>query len=79
MRTFRRRAPATFKAVGLVRRFIREDGGQDLVEYAFLAAFVGITGYLALNGISSAILSTYTSWMNPSSGVPSLWEPPAPS
>jgi Flp pilus assembly pilin Flp len=62
----------------IVDRLLREDGGQDVVEYALLAAFLGIVGYLALTGIRTSVFNTYTQWQDPSSGVPSLWDPPAP-
>jgi Flp pilus assembly pilin Flp len=62
-----------------VDRFVREDAGQDVVEYALLAAFIGVVGYLALSGIVTQVFNTYTSWDDPSTGVPSLWEPPAPA
>jgi Flp pilus assembly pilin Flp len=62
----------------IVDRLLREDDAQDVVEYALLAAFVGIVGYLALTGIRTGVFNTYTSWQDPSSGVPSLWDPPAP-
>ena len=41
------------RASGLASRspVLRDDGGQDLIEYAYLAAFVGVAGYVALNGI----------------------------
>ena len=57
-------------------RFVRDDAGQDIVEYALLAALFGVVGWLVLNGITTTIGSTYTSWTNPSTGVPSLWDPP---
>ena len=66
-------------ARNMLARFVREDGGQDVVEYALLAAFFGVIGYLAMSGIGTAVLNTYTSWMDPTSGVPSLWDPPAPA
>ena len=78
MRRLRPRPRARNQRAGLIRRFIRENAGQDIVEYAFLAAFIGITGYLALNGITSAVGSTYSIWLNPAVGVPSLWDPAAP-
>jgi Flp pilus assembly pilin Flp len=78
MSTLSPRSRATHQKAGLVRRFIRDTAGQDIVEYAFLAAFIGITGYLALNGITSAVGSTYSIWLNPAVGVPSLWDPAAP-
>jgi Flp pilus assembly pilin Flp len=63
----------------IVDRLLREDDGQDVVEYALLAVFVGIVGYLALTGIRTEAFNTYTQWQDPSSGVPGLWDPPAPS
>ena len=62
----------------LVDRLVREDDGQDVVEYALLAALIGIVGYLALSGIATQVFNTYTSWQDPSAGVPSLWIPPPP-
>jgi Flp pilus assembly pilin Flp len=62
----------------LVRRFLREDAGQDLIEYALLAAFIGIAGMLALRGIRGAVFDSYSSWIDPASGTPSLWEPAEP-
>ena len=34
----------------IVERLVWEDDGQDVVEYALLAAFLGIVGYVALTG-----------------------------
>ena len=65
-------------AIASLRRFLREDGGQDLIEYAYLAAFVGVAGYVALNGIVPAVAATYDNWINPNTGTPSLWEPASP-
>jgi Flp pilus assembly pilin Flp len=63
----------------IVERFVREDDGQDTVEYALLAAFFGVVGYLALSAIGTSVLDAYTSWQDPASGVPSLWDPAAPA
>jgi hypothetical protein len=57
---------------------VREDGAQDLVEYALMAAFLATAGYLALIAIAPTLGSTYQTWLDPSNGVPSLWDPPAP-
>ena len=54
---------------------MREDDGQDLVEYAFLAGFVATAGMLVMLNLSSDIRNVYTSWLDPSAGVPSLWDP----
>jgi Flp pilus assembly pilin Flp len=61
------------------RWFVADEGGQDVVEYALLAAFIGIAGYLALGAISGTVAAVYASWVDPAAGVPSLWDPPAPA
>jgi Flp pilus assembly pilin Flp len=62
----------------LVWRFLRDDEGQDLIEYAYLAAFIGTAGWFALNSIVPTVGTMYNSWLDPASGTPSLWEPAAP-
>jgi Flp pilus assembly pilin Flp len=59
----------------MVARFACEDDAQDLVEYALMAAFIATAGMLVLNNLSTDIANVYNSWLNPSSGVPSLWDP----
>lgn len=66
------------RQVEAIGRFVTDDGGQDVIEYAFLAAFVGIAGALVLQALSGAIFDTYSSWIDPTVGAPSLWEPPEP-
>jgi Flp pilus assembly pilin Flp len=63
------------KVVPLAERFACEDHGQDLVEYALMAAFIATAGMLVLNNLNSDIANVYNSWLDPSSGVPSLWDP----
>jgi Flp pilus assembly pilin Flp len=41
-------------------RFVREDEGQDIIEYAMLAAFISISGYLIMQSIGSNVNSVYT-------------------
>ena len=41
----------------LVARFIREDQGQDLIEYAFLAVFIGLAVTLGLQAVASGVNS----------------------
>ena len=59
-------------------RFIARDHGQDLIEYALLAGFIGIAGWLALSFIDDAVGLTYGTWIDPSVGAPSLWAPAEP-
>jgi Flp pilus assembly pilin Flp len=62
----------------LITRLVVEDTGQDLVEYAMLAAFVGVAGWAAAMSIRDAAGVTYQSWIDPNAGVPKLWEPAPP-
>jgi hypothetical protein len=62
-----------------IRAFVAEDTGQDLLEYALAAGFIGIAGWLALNAIGPTVGVTYSSWLDPTTGAPSLWDPPAPA
>jgi pilus assembly protein Flp/PilA len=41
-------------------RFVREDEGQDIIEYSLLAAFISISGYLILQAIGSNVNTIYT-------------------
>lgn len=43
-------------------RLLREDDGQDLVEYALLVAFVGLAGLAGWLAIQNAIADGYTWW-----------------
>ena len=65
-------------AFPLLYLLFTSDDAQDLIEYAFLAAFVGIAGYLTLGTIAPTVYATYTSWIDPDAGVPSLWDPSPP-
>jgi Flp pilus assembly pilin Flp len=62
----------------LVNELARDDSAQDTVEYALLAAFIGIAGYVTLNSLLPALAGTYGSWIDPNRGSPSLWAPPEP-
>lgn len=63
----------------LLGRLVRDESAQDLTEYALLAAFIGIAGYLVLQALGGEIFNTYSKWLSPNTGVPSKWDPPAPS
>ena len=40
-----------------IARFIREDEGQDLIEYAFLAVFIALAVTLGLQAVAGGINS----------------------
>jgi Flp pilus assembly pilin Flp len=41
-------------------RFIRDDDGQDIIEYSLLAAFISIVAYAILSGIGTDVNTIYT-------------------
>ena len=44
----------------LMKRFVHEEEGQDIIEYALLAAFISISGYALLQTIGTNVNSVYT-------------------
>ena len=70
--------PAAMFVWRLCVRLRREELGQDLIEYALLAAFIGVAGLYVLQTMNGTIFNTYASWIDPTIGAPSLWEPAAP-
>jgi Flp pilus assembly pilin Flp len=59
----------------LLVRFVREDLGQDLIEYGLLAAVLGTVGVLAWDAVCTELGSKYVNW---DTGVQDLWEPDDP-
>jgi Flp pilus assembly pilin Flp len=56
-------------------RLIRDDDGQDLVEYALLTGLVAVGIAIAMPA-RTALRDIYNSWVD---NVANLWEPPAPT
>jgi Flp pilus assembly pilin Flp len=44
----------------LFARFVREDEGQDIIEYALLAAFISVVAWLTLQAIGGDVQTMYT-------------------
>ena len=44
----------------LIVRFVREDEGQDLIEYALLAAFISLAAVAAIAQLGTAVNNVYT-------------------
>jgi Flp pilus assembly pilin Flp len=44
----------------LLARFIREEDGQDVIEYALLAAFVSTIAGTVIVGIGTDVLAMFT-------------------
>jgi Flp pilus assembly pilin Flp len=47
--------------VRMLKRLVREEQGQDLVEYALIVAAVGLALITTVNQLSSAVVSLYSS------------------
>ncbi|MCX6544245.1 MAG: Flp family type IVb pilin [Acidobacteria bacterium] len=56
-------------------RLLREEDGQDLVEYGLLALFVAVAGVAAWNAIVTGLGTSYLGY---DSGVQGLWIPNDP-
>jgi len=58
----------------LFARFVREEEGQDIIEYALLAAFISIVAYTLLVGIGGDVQDIYrgvqTATTNAATAVP---------
>ena len=50
--------------IDLIARFVREDEGQDLVEYALLLALIALAAITAMGLLGTAINSKYESATN---------------
>lgn len=44
----------------LFARFVREEEGQDIIEYALLAAFISIVAWLILQNIGQDVQQMYS-------------------
>jgi len=47
-----------------VLRFVRDENGQDLVEYALLTAIVGLASILIFPSIATKMGAAYFSWVD---------------
>lgn len=41
-------------------RFVREDDGQDLIEYALLAGFISLVAVLAIESVGTGVNQVYS-------------------
>lgn len=48
----------------LIKKLIREEAGQDLVEYAFLVSGIGIAAYAGVTLLGGALTGYYTNLSN---------------
>ena len=52
----------------LIARFVREEAGQDLIEYAFLAVFIALAVTAGLSFVASGVNTQMTNIGNQVSG-----------
>jgi len=43
----------------LLKNLVAEESGQDLIEYALVAALVGLGSVAAMNGLAGSIANTF--------------------
>ena len=43
----------------LIVRFVREDQGQDLIEYALLAGFISLVAVVAITNVGTGVNAVY--------------------
>lgn len=43
----------------LLKKFVADESGQDLIEYALVAALVGLGSVAAMNGLAGSIANTF--------------------
>lgn len=55
----------------LGQRFIGNEQGQDIIEYAFLAAFVSIVAYVIIVSIGNDVVAVYTATQGTTSAAAS--------
>ena len=65
----------TTETPGFLSRLLRDDRGQDLIEYALLAFTIGIVGIAAWDSIVTGIGNGYDGW---GTNTQNLWEPQDP-
>ena len=56
-------------------RVLRDESGDDLLEYALLSALVGVAGAVALALMPTVINTVYSSWDAATQGA---WQPEDP-
>jgi len=45
---------------GLFNRFVREESGQDIIEYVLLAAFISVVAWTIIQGIGTDVKTLYS-------------------
>ncbi len=50
--------------MSFMKRFLREEDGQDMVEYGLLASFISIVAIVALQAIGPLVNAVYVAIQN---------------
>ena len=66
---------ATHRVGLLLRRLVRDDAGQDLIEYALLTGIIAIAGILLFPTIQSKMAGAYQDWND---NAQAIWDAPPP-
>ena len=54
----------------VIARFIRDDQGQDLIEYALLAGFISLVAVVAITNVGTGINAVYTNMDSQVKAIP---------
>jgi len=53
-----------------IARFVDDDSGQDLIEYAMLAGFISLVAISAITGIGSVVNTWYEGYASTVASIP---------
>jgi len=48
------------KHVEILKKLLRDESGQDLIEYALVAALIGLGSVLAMKGLATGISTAFS-------------------
>ena len=54
----------------LMKRFVREEAGQDLIEYALLAGFISLVAVVAITNVGTGVNNVYGNIQTQVSKIP---------
>ena len=57
------------KLQAVLTRLVRDENGQDLIEYALLAGFISLVAILAITTMGTGINKVFTDLSNQISGI----------
>jgi Flp pilus assembly pilin Flp len=60
----------------LLQRLLRDDDGQDLIEYALLTGLIAVGGAIVFPAFREQMANAYEAW---NADTQALWQPPPPS